>query len=80
MVIGIPSFPPLPILFVYLLLFPIPFVFWAVYTLGEAICGLSVSDFCFLGMVLTMIQNFGGDGLSHNGVWFELHQADFLWF
>ena len=28
----------------------------------------------------TMIQNFGRDGLSHYGVWFELHQADFLWF
>ena len=27
---------------------------------------------------LTMIQNFGGDGLSHYGVWFELHQADFF--
>ena len=26
----------------------------------------------------TMIQNFGGDGLSHYGVWFELHQADFF--
>ena len=21
----------------------------------------------------TMMQNFGGDGLSHYGVWFELH-------
>ena len=27
-----------------------------------------------------MIQNFGGDGFSHYGIWFELHQADFLWF
>ena len=24
----------------------------------------------------TMIQNFGGDGLSHYSVWFEQHQAD----
>ena len=23
-----------------------------------------------------MIHNFGGDGLSHYAVWFELHQAD----
>ena len=28
--------------------------------------------------VNTMIQNFGGDGLSHYSVWFELHQADFF--
>ena len=28
--------------------------------------------------VCTMIQNFGGDGLSHYGVWFEPHQADFI--
>ena len=31
-------------------------------------------------VVNTMIQNFGGNGLSYYGVWFELHQADFLWF
>ena len=27
-----------------------------------------------------MIQIFAGDGSSYYGVWFELHQADFLWF
>ena len=31
---------------------------------------------CQIRYPTTMIQNFGGNGLSYYGVWFELPQAD----